>query len=296
VEGFVFDLAEAFCEKVVECRTDYSVIREIQSRGLTTQSDCMRDYFNRHPLQTYSAAVLDGRSQFVSDNATACLTEVANATCEDIVGSFDSPRSVFSACQQTLSGQAGVGATCFADADCGLGATCRLGTSETCAGTCEVKILLAETCGPNGAIRCAANEYCDEEISACLALGGTGAPCEDDLECEDDHFCREGVCAPVRLGYQVGQPCNEFSNLCAMGLYCQAEIGDGVCAELASVGESCRLMSDCRFDASCDGVSCQAKVDEGTCESSVDCLSGVCLADSTCVGTALACVPPADPI
>ncbi len=296
VEIFVYDMVDAFCEKVVTCRTDYFVATKVVQSGMRTKGDCMQNFFNRNPIAGYSAAVTDGRSQFFPDEIPFCDLAIGNAQCGEISAAFESPRMVFQACEDVLTGLAGLDDECFSNADCAAGTYCSLGLGNTCGGVCSEPPAFDVYCGAGGDVKCEFTEYCDLTDFQCKTYVASGGACTDSGQCITGNWCHDEACAPIKFGYQLGQPCNYFSNLCSMGLYCDADFANGTCAEIATVGESCRALSDCSYDTRCDGTTCVQKSDEGACTFSDDCLSAACQNDGVCMSPTTACVPPPAPI
>ena len=297
VEGFVYDMAEAFCEKVVLCRGDYSVARQVLQAGIGTKGDCMQDFFNRNNPASYAESVAAGRSQFFVDDVAFCGLEIQNAGCDRIARAFVEPRVEFQACADVITGLYGPNDPCYSSADCGGVSYCQMGTGDSCDGSCVEFNEPQVYCGLEANVLCAPTEYCDSVDQTCKPYTAAGASCTSDIECIDGTFCRSGTCTAVKFNYQLGQPCNYFSNICAMGLYCDAPgASNGTCAELRQVGESCNTVSDCTYAGICDGGNCLGKADEGSCVFSSDCLSAACQNDSVCLSTTMACIPPAAPI
>ena len=294
VEIFVYDMVEAFCEKVVTCRTDYFVASKVIQSGVGTKGDCMQSFFNRNPIAGYSAAVADGRSQFFPDEIPFCDLAIGNAQCGEISAAFVSPRLVFQACEDVLTGLSGLDNECFSNADCAAGTYCSLGLGNTCGGVCSELPALDVYCGVGGDVKCEYTEYCDLTDFQCKTYVASGGACTDSSQCITGNWCHDEVCAPIKFGYQLGQPCNYFSNLCSMGLYCDTDFQNGTCAEIATAGEACRAVSDCSYDTRCDGMNCVQKTDEGACTFSDDCLSAACQNDGVCMSPTAACVPPAE--
>ena len=284
----------AFCEKVVTCRTDYFVASKVIQSGVGTKGDCMQSFFNRNPIAGYSAAVADGRSQFFPDEIPFCDLAIGNAQCGEISAAFVSPRLVFQACEDVLTGLSGLDNECFSNADCAAGTYCSLGLGNTCGGVCSELPALDVYCGVGGDVKCEYTEYCDLTDFQCKTYVASGGACTDSSQCITGNWCHDEVCAPIKFGYQLGQPCNYFSNLCSMGLYCDADFENGTCAEIATAGEACRAVSDCSYDTRCDGMNCVQKTDEGACTFSDDCLSAACQNDGVCMSPTAACVPPAE--
>lgn len=292
VEAFVYDMVEAYCEKVVICRTDYIVAQSLLQRGIANKGDCMRDFFNRNPLVGYSNSVATGRSQFFVDDAPFCATQIASSTCGEVAAAYDSPRAFFQACQDGLTGLYGLYDPCGSNADCAAGSYCKLGVGTTCDGICVEPTLPEVYCGESGTVRCAEDEYCDYNDFACKTYRAVGESCSESYQCDLGNFCHDGTCAPIKLGYQLGQNCNYYSNLCSMGLFCDTSNGNGVCEELREVTQPCEALSDCVYEARCDGQVCVAKLDEGLCSFSSDCLSAQCQEDGQCLSTTSACILP----
>lgn len=287
VDSFVYEMVDAFCERAIACRTDYVIAASLIELGVGTRADCMKNFFNRNPLAGYAASVADGRSQFSPAQIPACKQAIAGAQCRELGAAFASPGTVFQACESALTGQAGFDAVCFSNADCRAGLYCQHGLGDTCGGLCKVPQPPNNLCGAD--VVCAATQYCDLIDLQCMPSKTIDSSCVENYECGIGNWCHKQACAVIKLGYQAGQPCNNVSNLCALGLRCDVDLGDGTCAEVATAGESCVESSDCRYDTHCDGTVCQQKAAEGACTFDDDCLSATCQSDSVCMSTTLGC-------
>lgn len=93
---------------------------------------------------------------------------------------------------------------CTADTDCADDVTCN--GDETCLeGVCR-----------NGEFPCAAGEFCDEELAACMS------PCTDDVQCDDLFFCNgtetcdlgTGECQEDVNPCTPDQVCDESADIC----------------------------------------------------------------------------------
>ena len=127
---------------------------------------------------------------------------------------------------------------------------------------------------------CEEGAYCDGGELKCSALSGVGGSCTADDYClpplvcggPDSHTCS-------RLG-GLDAPCH-WDHDCVPELTCVAGGAEalGSCEPRVEVNGSCANGESCARNAYCDGSLCQLLLpDDASCNSSVQCASGYCVA------------------
>lgn len=295
VEQFAYDMMVAACERWVSCDGERDAFLVSLSHGISNVGECVEWSLARNPLDGFSRAVAEEKAQFLPDDAPLCATRIAEHSCDDLERLLDSPRAVVQACQDAYFGLTGLDGICASNAECTAELKCSKAFVSGCSGVCQDSTKLEVLCGVT-LEPCAPNQYCAGGTT-CTDILGEGEACETFDECGPDGFCRAGVCAPKKYGFQAGQSCNLFSNICALGLNCDVDAGDGVqgtCAEYRGAGEPCASEFDCNYETFCsnDGM-CEPKVDTGSCDNPAECLSGVCTTEGQCLSSSQACaIPP----
>jgi len=293
VEQFVYDMTVASCQRWAECKDNINALAVAAGQGYRNVGDCVQDLLNRSPLPGFSQAVAEDRAQFFEEEVSICLIFIGSFACEEISHLLRSPRSQVQDCQSALFGLTGQDETCLSEADCTTGLVCSRIFADDCSGTCQISGPQPTLCG-QPLVECGANQYCDFGSFSCTNVVPSGGACTNDEMCGPIGFCRDGNCAPRKYGYQAGQSCNFYSNICAMGLNCNPVDGlieNGECGELSGPGERCAGDTDCRYDTRCSGGTCVAKLDTGACSANSACLSNVCTSENSCVSSTAACNP-----
>lgn len=242
--------------------------------------------FGNDSCSTSRAAVSDGRQDFSSPGAAACLAAwgSSSSSCATTPG----------ACAGVFVAKVTLGGSCFNDAECITGTWCD--KRQGCPGLCAAR-RPAGTIGQS-ALDCAEGLYPSFRanpdggfgvVFVCTAPGAQGQPCEagNVLSCQGELRCNgaSGTCAGPK---SAGQPCgvtdagtfSQTVNDCAPGLVCQPDAqGVAVCGPLAGLGQRC---GQCKLDLRCapaaDGGltgTCTAKGTLGDgCRISSDCARG----------------------
>jgi len=167
------------------------------------------------------AAVNAGRLRYRPQQASQCLEEVANASCDQTARDA----RIMAACDATFTGLVGADAACTFDDECISGRCNRPSCDQQCcAGTCEPP-------QPRSPV---------------------DAPCERDADCVDDTFCGDDrACHPARA---ANEACRKDSN-CMFGLACVGALIDpGTCRPLPLLGEACPYGRCAELGAHCDAT------------------------------------------
>jgi hypothetical protein len=291
VAGFVFDMGQAYCERLVECRTDSRVLRFATARQIATVGDCVTDFVSRLSPAAFEGAVSVARRTFVAANAQQCLSAIPALACGDVAAGFEGPGVVIESCRTAFDGDGRDLADCTSNADCLSGLFCDRNYDDGCAGACVPGYIEEVFCGAT-AVNCGIDAYCEQETQLCTPLPSAGQACAPDGLCEANHFCYDDVCTASVVGFQAGQACDRISSLCALGLFCDIDDTNiGTCKELGQAGASCNAdfpPGGCVVSSFCDAGTCAARISAGACSSSDECLGGWCAPDG-CVDTSLIC-------
>ncbi len=291
VQGFVFDMGQAYCERLVECRTDSRVLRFANARQIATVGDCVADFVARLSPAAFDEAVVSTRRAFVAANAQSCLGAIPGLACGDVAAGYEGPGVIIESCRTAFDGDGRDLADCTSNADCLTGLYCDRNIDEGCAGACVPGYVETVVCG-DPAVQCGDDSYCDQETQKCVPAPAAGQACGQEGICVANHFCYDDICTASVLGFQAGQSCDRISSLCALGLFCDIdESNTGTCKELGEAGATCNsdiLPGGCAASSYCNGGSCAAKSASAQCSSSDECLGGWCAPDG-CVDTTLAC-------
>lgn len=137
----------------------------------------------------------------------------------------------------------GVGSACTSNDQCLPMLYC-----NPMVGLCNQRASAGEECAP-GIIECRQNLYCGQNV--CKVLGGIGAPCSLDEDCNEGLLCSAGACSDGSAGSACdldvdckgGNYCDQFTNLCEGKL---------------AVGDSCNLDHECQDGAACRSGKCRA--------------------------------------
>lgn len=226
---FGADFEAALCGWATGCRVFQS---EAQCRdALVWEAAGRFDYLEQ------SAAA--GRVRFDPDAASRCLGAIGDLQCDEFALSsivFEAGlRAAPEACRQVYVGQVRNYDPCLSSEECaGDNAVC--GYPPACTDACCV--------------------------GACRDLGSPpklGEACTG--SCEDEAFCARDpmtfqftVCEARR---KAGESCDDFSDSCEVGLYCDFDAGR--CTALLKAGEPCE-------DARCaEGLQCYRLAGEARC-------------------------------
>lgn len=296
VEGFVFDMGKAFCERLVECRTDSRVARFANARQITTIGACVQDFLYRMSPASFQSSVDAGDRTFNASKGATCVTQLAGIACGDISAGYEGPGVILTSCGEAFDGDGRELADCVSNADCLPGLYCDRSIDSGCAGACMYGYVQTVICG-DPVMNCTIDQFCDPVDLTCKPLPNTGEPCGPEGICAPNNFCFQDVCTANVVGYQAGQACDRVSALCALGLFCDADESDvGTCKELAPAGSACNTAlwpGGCDASSYCKNGTCAPRIASGDCTSSDECLSGWCTS-AGCVDGSVACVDTDD--
>jgi hypothetical protein len=193
-------------------------------------------------------------------------------------GQCQSARALFESCTGPFD-------TCM-DGDC-IDGVCQLFGKKA-----------GEACIDYGGGDCQETLFCKPTVASeidgvCVALGETGAPCDNATECTEGHFCKDqvctakaadgasckeyegcvhlcidGVCAKMKVGLEENEDCS--SGVCGSGLTCE----DNVCKPPVYLPKG----SACGSGSSGSGIPCAP---EQRCN--LGCLPGPCATSGVCV-------------
>lgn len=291
VEGALYAIGRAFCDRLVGCRTQADVLRFATAYGITNVQTCVEDFLRRNPVAHARGSVDAGRST-LAGNVAPCTSSISQLTCEQLIVGFDSPENTYPACQSVFNGTKGVGESCLSNIECSANHFCdRLLSTNSCEGQCSPLPDFKVYCGDQV---CQDDQACDFFTDTCVDLPGVNEPCGPENLCAPNHFCNdEGLCETMTLGFQVGQSCDYATNICALGLYCNIDsTGLGRCQDPVSQG-SCNsnsMPSGCDSSSFCNNGSCSPRKATGECEVADECQSRMCI-QNTCVDPGVACLP-----
>jgi hypothetical protein len=171
-----------------------------------------------------------------------------------------------------LVGRAAPGGGCVHDEDCAPGSTC-MPAQDGCDQRCTTRVprppaKLGEVCDAPTSGACPDSTFCGRATTTaqqriCIALGDTGARCEDDLQCLPGFYCSfpqiagPGQCRRI----QQGAPCNGQA-ACPKVYSCvgAAPGVTGACLPGKRAGEACVIQgrdpdelrrSDCAYLHEC---------------------------------------------
>lgn len=212
-----------------------------------------------------------------------CATEAKTLTCDEVLG-----RKLPLSCR-TEPGSLADGAPCGVDAQC-KGKLCRLSTGNVC-GACS-------TVGGGGAA-CERDEDCDSELGCadkkCVTFAKAGSPCSATQPCLRSLACNKGTCAaPLAAGAACEPSLDQSQNPCdgAKGFFCHG--GTKVCTSVgtAAAGGECGFIdngivlctagADCKTTPPAVSGTCQAAAADGA--TCDDTKGPKCLAPARCVG------------
>ncbi|OIP38355.1 MAG: hypothetical protein AUK47_12080 [Deltaproteobacteria bacterium CG2_30_63_29] len=265
-----------------------------------------------------------GRSGFVeldTNQAAKCLDGLNGLACED-AGQvlYDDFGYVQWECPRAFKGTLAEGEPCTSPYECAGELQCMgigLGQCGACARVGVPCIVGGGDPGPNGSDEvCTLFERCDSSTGKCAPKLADGASCVSSRDCELEHSCAQGVCAPP-LG--LGETCGEQPDgrVCSQDLQCKegvcsrlvygrregetcgepGDCGNGlecdrdqrVCVPMASEGEACGA-GRCKFGWYCEGTckpsketgaACGAPTTTGLLRGAAECLSSLCV-DGVC--------------
>ena len=246
--------AQALCDFEVRC-------------GLfADQTSCLM-FGQTHVDGGFQQLLDSGKATFDGNAAQACLDATANLPCDQTQMAV---RVEPSACQHVVVGTVATGGACEQNAECASSA-CSISScgSACCAGTCEAAQAPAGSGEPCVTRPCDVGLACSQTSGTCVALGGSGAGCTLDTDCDYGLGCPAGLCAPLPA---VGDPCP--AGECAdIGATCNAAM---MCVMVGLPGAPCQIDQDCSPYATCDvamgkcavlptlGETCQTQCSDGS--------------------------------
>ena len=244
------DLTKSWCDYLAQCctqqdRSEPLFVPPHCSLGAEDPSDCVSE------INKYMAK---GSVQFDGTWAQGCIDELTKwiasppATCTGLrmadyyLKNHDMPTpGQIPACQNTLVGGLGQGATCALEMECGAGLTCSGTTTTTC-------VPVGGTCYTNA--QCAEGQFCvGASTRQCGALLGPGGQCLYGTDCQNGYTC--GFTAGCGVPVATGQSCASASSLCGWGEVCDSQ--SHTCVSLKAPGASCTLSGEC--DGRCDATT-----------------------------------------
>jgi len=265
-------------------------------------------------MMNFISAGRTGLVELDMNQAAKCLDGLNGLACED-AGQvyYDDYGYLQWECPRAFKGTLAEGEPCTSPYEC-LGELRCVGTAGGQCGTCVRAglpcIVGGGDPGSNGSDElCTQFERCVSATGKCAPKLADGASCIYDSDCELEHFCAQGVCAPplglgetcalqeggrgcsqdlhclegvcsgLVYGRQEGETCGVPGN-CGNGLECDRD--QGVCVPMVSEGEACGAVQ-CAFGLYCDGTCKPSKEVGAACGSSMggiqmaECLSGWCV-------------------
>ncbi|RLB64753.1 MAG: hypothetical protein DRI90_03845 [Deltaproteobacteria bacterium] len=227
----VFDI-DGFCDKTMamsserKCSGDDEIIEGNKIGYCVTELVKARD---------------DGRVIFDHDQAARCVAAVRSAkeplrdrrTLRDLGMRFES-------CRQTASGQQKAGMECKTTMECTQGLRCVSSKCVQPAALGKPCVPLKEVSLSNVTSSCAAGLHCDG--AACASLAKEGASCAVSGACQPPLRCRAGQCA-VASDQATGAPCEDDADCDSKG-YCTTD-KPPVCQARKQAGSKCVLNREC---------------------------------------------------
>ncbi|MEO8704868.1 MAG: hypothetical protein ABI867_32750 [Kofleriaceae bacterium] len=291
LEDFDAERGAAQCARFVRC-------------GLFPDAAACDGYFRERPDIDLHAAVEAGVVLYHGPSAEACIAELANLSCDD---SSADVRVRSPACELAFAGTLRANETCALDEECRSGA-CDVPAcpDRCCAGTCRPERRFAaidEACSRDA--DCQDDAACGDDL-ACHPLGGEGAICHSDRQCEFGRGCigpteimpgncralpKLGESCPYQRCAEVGAEC-KTGTCVAPGLpgaacnsdvdcsqFAECEPTSHVCVPTPRLGERCRIQ--CAGESWCDfsitGICQPPKPNTDPCRSDDQCLSLDCI-------------------
>jgi hypothetical protein len=249
---------------------------EVRCGLFADQMSCLA--FDQTRLGGAFQQLLDsGKAIFDGAAAQACLDAIANMPCDQTQMAV---RVEPSACLHEVDGSVGTGGACKQSGECQSGA-CAVGNcgSACCAGTCEAAQAPAGSGEPCVTRPCDVGLACSRTTGTWVPLGGSGAGCTLDTDCDYGLGCPAGRCKPLPA---IGQMCPQ--GVCAdIGATCNAAM---TCVMVGLPGAPCQIDQDCSPFATCDvamgkcaalptlGEPCQTQCSDGSYCNIVDGGSG----------------------
>lgn len=211
-------------------------------------------------------SIADGRMRYDALAAKACIDAVKHSVC-DPTGMLLATRA---RCAAVVAPRVEAYGACQGHDEC-LGGRCVF-VGDACVGQCEPYLPVGSACDTDPAACDPTVHFCDG--ARCVAKGGKGAACTDDLACDADFRCVDGRCASQpRPGR--GQPCDAL-RFCNDATYCR----DGSCVERGGTDAPCDRPEACKSERLCVGLLATRA---GVCGPPAP-LDGACVADAEITG------------
>lgn len=237
LESFETSILHARCERLTRC-------------GQFADVDTCDAYFRKRPNLDLEAALAAGVVRYSGPAASLCIAELAAQSCDTSSRDARVPPDV---CLHVFTGTRAEGDHCTLDEECASGSCdsppCG---SPCCPGQCRPN----RTPAPAGA-QCELDRDCRHDLfcgrdGTCHGLGGDGALCADDNECDYGFACigpselMEGNC---RKQPAIGEPCL-YQRCADLGAFCNA----GTCSPSGLPGARCTSSKDCSPFMLCDAT------------------------------------------
>jgi hypothetical protein len=326
-EDFDAELAEAVCEKYVQCGVSYD------------KDSCKRDqlqgFIGQRGLTQYKAAFQAGRLRYDAAAAKACLEKIRTGSCDvyPLYSQRFTPGVGISVDCRFLFGEVEDGEPCHGSGECGARSACisenvfSCGTCQPLRGegmpsaspflceegltyfqsTCRKPLGEGEFCvdaepRAPGQSPCAPGLSCDLDTQLCQRPAALGEACDSWWGgCHWTLTCIDGTCQPRRgQGADCTPEPRSTSSLfdrsqCQQELFCDAEPGaPGKCTELLDEGASCRDYRECGRGLYCDGFNLST-AQRGTCRrlagQDEDCTGRFCDSRLYCSKASNTCQP-----
>jgi hypothetical protein len=235
LEDFDTEAGEAQCARFVRC-------------GLFADDAACVGYFRKRPDINVRAAIDAGIVRYNGPAAERCHAELAELSCD---ASTRDVRVRSDACEQMFAGTLHANEACSISEECISGA-CDVPAcpDRCCVGTCRPERSFAavdEACTLDD--DCVDDAFCGDDLF-CHPLGGEGALCHSDRQCEFGRGCispTELMPGNCRALPRVGETC-PYMRCAELGAACKS----GMCVALGLPGAACVSDADCSQFAECD--------------------------------------------
>ncbi|MFE8604857.1 hypothetical protein [Archangium violaceum] len=324
-EDFDTELAEAVCEKYVQCGVSHD------------EDSCKRNqlqgFIGQRGLTQYREDFRAGRIRYDATAASACLEKIRTSTCDvyPLHARLFMPGVGMSVDCRFLFGAVEDGEPCHGSGECGARSACtseNLFSCGTCQprraegmpsaspslceeglvysqSTCRKPLAEGESCADSsasGQLSCEQGLICDLDTQRCRRPTAQGEACESwGSGCHWTLTCIDGNCQPPRgegadctAEPRSTSPVLDLSQ-CQQELFCDAEPGaPGKCRELLDEGASCRDFQECDRSLYCDGYD-PSSAQRGTCRrlagQDEDCTERLCDSRLYCSKASNTCQP-----
>jgi hypothetical protein len=262
-QDFARDYAQASCAQSARCNLlDAALIAACEgSVGAVLGDDVQK-------------GIAAGRIHYDEDLARSCIDGIRGAPClRDGL-----PDSVQADCLAAVSGTVAPGASCTGLFEC-AGGLCVPSTAGACPSACPTVLGPAASCSLHQGPECDVRQSLTCIQGQCRTPGKDGAACDTDLDCDTEHVCSAGTCAPL-----LGQDAEcDGDAACQAGLACIEErcvqrAGEGApCARTPDEADAAFRFAQCSEGLVCRGSGLTTTGDAvpGTCQRPSD-LGGSC--------------------